>query len=182
MDVNKKYDPATLLDLSLWYDDTVVTCVYYEGSKGWTMVKRFMIETNSLDQDFKFISEASGSKLYFATLEENPVVRFSYKKDRVKREEVLHLNDFVDVKGWKALGNKLGDYKILKIEEAGDHTDPDVEIITDEIETSGKKSRPKKAATAAKDKKQPTKKSTTKRKSTKKGDKLNPGDTIEFDF
>ena len=182
VDVNKKYDPATLLDLSLWYDDTVVTCVYYEGSKGWTMVKRFMIETNSLDQDFKFISEASGSKLYFATLEENPVVRFSYKKDRVKREEVLHLNDFVDVKGWKALGNKLGDYKILKIEEAGDHTDPDVEIITDEIETSGKKSRPKKAATAAKDKKQPTKKSTTKRKSTKKGDKLNPGDTIEFDF
>ena len=140
------------------------------------------IRDSSLDQDLKFISEASGSKLYFATLEENPVVRFSYKKDRVKREEVLHLNDFVDVKGWKALGNKLGDYKILKIEEAGDHTDPDVEIITDEIETSGKKSRPKKAATAAKDKKQPTKKSTTKRKSTKKGDKLNPGDTIEFDF
>ncbi len=182
VDVNKKYDPATLLDLSLWYEDTVVTCVYYEGSKGWTMVKRFMIETNSLDQDFKFISEASGSKIYYATLAEKPVVRFSYKKDKMKTEEVLDLNEFVDVKGWKALGNKLGDYKILKIDEAGDHTDPDVEIITDEIETSEKKTRPNKAATAAKDKKKPAKKSTTRRKSSKKDDRLSPGDTIEFDF
>jgi len=146
------------------------------------MVKRFQIETNTLDTAFKFITEESGSKLYYATLEENPVVRFSYKKDRKKTEEVLDLNEFVDIKGWKALGNKLGDYKILKIEEAGDHTDPDVEIITDEIETSKPKSRPKKAAKATKTKKTSTKKSTSKKKTTKKGGKLSPGDTIEFDF
>ncbi len=198
LDQNKKYDPAKLLDLDKFYDDTVISCIYYEGEKGWTMVKRFGIETNTLDQSFKFISEAAGSKLYYATLAQEPVVRFSYKKDKVRKEEVLELEEFVDVKGWKALGNKLGDYKILKIEDAGDHTDPDVEIITEETETSSPKPRQKstakakapvmtapKAKTTAKSKKKPatkSKKSSSKSKSKKNPDKLSPGDTIEFDF
>ncbi len=208
LDQNKKYDPTSLLDMAKLTDDTVITCVYYAGEKGWTMVKRFQIETNTLDQAFKFITEGSGSKLYYVTLDENPVVRYSYKKDRAKKEEVLELSEFVDIKGWKALGNKLGDYKILKIEDAGQHTDPDVEIITDEIETSKPKARQKKATkatpkqaapkakaalkkkTAAKaTKKKPAaanktskSKAKTKKKPSKNSGKLSPGDTIEFDF
>jgi len=29
----------------------------------------------------------------------------------------MDVNDFIDVKGYKALGNKLGEFKVLKIEE-----------------------------------------------------------------
>ena len=185
IDQSKKYDPAKLVDLDKLYEDTVISCVYFEPDKGWTMVKRFEIETQTNDQAFKFISESSGAKMYYASVQQNPVVRFSYRKDKAKHEEVLDINEFVDIKGWKALGNKLGDYKILKIEDAGDHTDPDVEIITEKTETSTPKARPKTKAKAT-TKKSTGKSSAGKKKTTsKKGkgkDKLSPGDTIEFDF
>jgi len=47
-------------------------------------------------------------------------VKFSHKSGGSKQEETLSLEDFIDVKGWKALGNKVGEYKVLKIE----HTNP----------------------------------------------------------
>jgi len=162
LDLNKKYDPAKLMDLDKLTDDTTVSCVYHDGDKGWTMVKRFQIETNTLDTSFKFISEASGTKLYYVTLDENPVVKFSYKKDKVKKEEVLNLAEFVDIKGWKALGNKLGEFKILKIEEV----ETEAEIIEEKVETSKPKARPK-AASKAKPKAAP-KKTATKAKATPK--------------
>ena len=184
IDQSKKFDPAKLVDLDKLYEDTVISCVYYEPDKGWTMVKRFEIETQTNDQAFKFISEGSGAKMYYATVAQDPVVRFSYRKDKAKHEQVIEINDFVDIKGWKALGNKLGDFKILKIEDAGSHTDPDVEIITEETETSTKKARPKGKAKASG--KQSSAKSSAKKKTNSKkgkgGDKLSPGDTIEFDF
>ncbi len=187
-DMNKKFDPEKLIDIDKLYLETVISCVYFEGGKGWTMVKRFEIETQTLDQPFKFISEAAGSKMYYGTLQEEPVVRFSYRKNKEKHDEVLKLEEFIEVKGWKAIGNKLGDYKILKIEDAGSNTDPDVEIITEESETSGSSSRPKSNSTRGTKSGSGNKKSTTKKKKAptkgKKGnsDPLQAGDIIEFDF
>jgi len=156
LDPNKKFNPSTLLEVGKLWLETVVTVVYYEGNKGWTMVKRFQIETNTVDTDFKFISEAAGTKLYYVSMEDEPIVRFSYRQNKAKHEEVLNLAEFVDVKGWKALGNKLGEYKILKIENETLQTDPDVEVIIEET-SKGKKGKGKSG-------------------------KLKPGDSIEFDF
>jgi len=46
LDQNKKYDAANLIDLAKLNAKSVLSCVYYEGAKGWTMVKRFQIERN----------------------------------------------------------------------------------------------------------------------------------------
>ena len=45
----------------------------------------------------------------------NPEVLFSYKRKNEKIDEILTLNEFVDVKGWKALGNKIEDLSLLKV-------------------------------------------------------------------
>ncbi|MBT8189572.1 MAG: DNA gyrase/topoisomerase IV subunit A [Saprospiraceae bacterium] len=160
LDFNKKLDASNIIDIRKHTDDTVISCVYFEGDKGWTMVKRFKVETQSTDQTFKFISEHNSSKLYFATLDENPIVNYSFKKNKVKTDAKLNLAEFIDVKGWKALGNKLGEFKILKIDRATNDntqkTDP----------KSNSKTKSKKANNNGED----------------KNENLSPGDTIEFDF
>jgi topoisomerase-4 subunit A len=117
LDFNKKFEASSLVDIGKLSDKTVVSCIYWEGGKGWTMVKRFMIETKSLNTPINFISESDGSKLYYASLSEQPKLKYSYKANRKKVEDVLDINDFIDVKGYKALGNKLGEFKVLKVEE-----------------------------------------------------------------
>lgn len=117
LDFNKRFDAPNLLDIGKLRDDTVISCVYFEAEKAWTMVKRFQVETKSLNTAISFISDAQGSKVYYASLSDKPIVEYSYKSNRKKVVDKLDIEDFIDVKGYKALGNKLGEFKILKIEE-----------------------------------------------------------------
>lgn len=117
LDLNKKYEADKLMHISKWQEKDIVSVLYYEGEKQWTMVKRFHVETKTLDTPNEFLSTSSGTKLYFATTDENPKVKYSHKSGGVKNEEILDLKEAIDVKGWKALGNKVGEYKVLKIEQ-----------------------------------------------------------------
>ncbi len=133
-DLNKKYDANRIVEVSRLTSETVISVIYFEGEKEWTMAKRFNIETQKFDTKYPFITEASGSKLYFATTAANPKVKYSHKSGGSKQEETLDLEAFIDVKGWKALGNKVGEYKILKIE----HTNrPKLEPETNDPEKKG---------------------------------------------
>lgn len=120
LDLNKKYDADRIVEVARLTENTVISVVYFEGEKEWTMAKRFNIETQKFDTKYPFISETSGSKLYFATTAAQPQLKYSHKSGGSKQEENLDVEAFIDVKGWKALGNKVGEYKILKIE----HTNP----------------------------------------------------------
>ena len=40
--------------------------------------------------------------------------------NKKKEEEVLDIPTFIDVKGWKAIGNKLTEYKLISVDEATD--------------------------------------------------------------
>jgi topoisomerase-4 subunit A len=117
LDINKKFEPTQLVFISKLETDSVISAVYFEGEKGWTMVKRFQIETRSTGQRFKFITDHKSSKLYFATADNNPKVKYGIRRKNRKEEETLEFNTFIDVKGWKALGNKLTEYKLISIEE-----------------------------------------------------------------
>ena len=99
------------------YENTIINCVYFEGHKGWTMIKRFVPEIKTSDEAISFISDHKDSKLYLATTSSNPTVNYTYKKDKELHEFELELAGYMDVKGMKAIGNKLGEFKILKIKE-----------------------------------------------------------------
>jgi topoisomerase-4 subunit A len=98
-------------------DDTVITAIYYGGSKKRTMVKRFKIETKSTDQRFSFISEHPQSELLFASVHPEPHIRYKSKIGRKKLEGDSELAKFIEVKGWKAFGNMLSNSKITSIED-----------------------------------------------------------------
>ena len=179
MEVDKKYDIEKLVYIGKFDQEKPVNVIYFSGDKKWTMAKRFFIETITLDTPFKFISDAPHSKLYFASIGDEETVVYSIKKNKKMEEYELDLHDFVDIKGWKSLGNKMGEFKIIKIAtlaeveeleaaEAGEDDEPELF----EEKPAAKKPTAKKAS---------TKKSTSKSKS-KKDKGLTPGDTIEFDF
>ena len=120
LDMNKKYDIPNLMSIQKLDDDTIVNAVYFDGDKKWTMVKRFQIETNSLNTRYSFISEHKDSKLLFASLDENPIIQYDYKEKKQAETFELSIADFIGVKGWKALGNKLEDKRITKVREVED--------------------------------------------------------------
>jgi topoisomerase-4 subunit A len=68
------------------------------------------------------------------TTSETPEVEIEVirSKDKPKKTEIINLEELVDIKGWKALGNRLSEFKVTKVnlvqdEEAGPDGDEDHE-------------------------------------------------------
>lgn len=102
--VIEKYDPSKVL-----------TVVHYDGNSKNYYVKRFNIETTSLDKRFSFITEGWGSKMILATTQATPIIEFTYKtKGGTKKMDEINLEEFIDIKGWKSLGNKLCGKEFVK--------------------------------------------------------------------
>ncbi|HMQ46276.1 MAG TPA: DNA gyrase/topoisomerase IV subunit A [Saprospiraceae bacterium] len=115
MDMNRRFDPAELVHIGKFKPDQIINAIHFDGEKGWTMVKRFAIETSTVNQKFSFLTDHKASKLLFASLEDAPVVSYSMKLNSKKVEGTLNIAEFVDVKGWKAKGNKLSDQKLMQV-------------------------------------------------------------------
>ncbi len=108
------FDVPNMVLLRKLEPDTVLSTVYLDGESKVHYVKRFRIETSTLAKRFLFISEAKGSKMLAVTANPEPLVEVKIQKDKKaeKETENIALHDFIDVKGWKAMGNKLNYYKI----------------------------------------------------------------------
>lgn len=117
LDMAKKYDMSTILHIGMHTDDQVISALHYEGDKGWTMVKRFAIEAYKNGQKYSFISESSGSKLYFASVHPNPIVVIKHREGKETVSKTLSLAELIDPKGWKAIGNKVGEFKVTSVKD-----------------------------------------------------------------
>lgn len=116
-DLARRFDADHLLYIGLFDVDAPISAVYFDGVKEKVMVKRFYVETTSTDQKFPFITDHRSSKLYYATTQAEPRIRYSYLSKSKKREAEVNLAEFMEPKGWKAIGNKLSDNKLLGVVE-----------------------------------------------------------------
>ncbi len=116
-DINNRYNYEDLIHIAKYHPDMIISAIYYEGEKGWSMAKRFVIETSTLNSKFTFVSDHKDSKVYFATTHPNPEVLFSYKRKKERMDEILTINEFVDVKGWKAIGNRIEDVPLINVKD-----------------------------------------------------------------
>lgn len=111
-----RYEGDQIIEIRKFDPTAIVTAVYFDGIKGWTVVKRFVIETTSTGQRFTFITDHKASKLYYATCHPDPEVHYKYKdQKKVVQEEQALLTDIVDIKGWKALGNLLVKFPLQEV-------------------------------------------------------------------
>jgi len=143
-DLNNRYEPEnkTLL-IEKFNPKKVVSAIYWDGESKQHFVKRFLLETTTLDKEFGFISESIGSRLEFVSTADDPEVEIELLKGKGKEKEKLTLNlaDLIDVKGWKALGNRLSQYKVVAVRslDEPEQEGADEEQDSEDSETSKKK-------------------------------------------
>ncbi|HNP16803.1 MAG TPA: DNA gyrase/topoisomerase IV subunit A [Fulvivirga sp.] len=211
-ELTNRYEAEKILLIERFNPVKAISAVHYDGESKHYLVKRFLVETTTLDKKFGFISEASGSKLILATTEDKATIAVEYTRGKSKDKEVdeLQLEELIDVKGWKALGNRLSSHNVkkvnlLKTESVKEENtqikstpkpesveiepeEADVEEktkVADEIKTEKAVVTPEKEVieekTVVENPKEETKKEdNTKGKNGQGG--YNVGDTIELDF
>ena len=155
-DINNRFesDNKTIL-IEKFNPKKAISAVYIDGDSKQYFVKRFKIETNTNDKEFNFISEAIGSRLEYVTTNDTPEVEVELVKGKSKEKEteVVNLEDIIDVKGWKALGNRLSQHKVTKVKPVEDPEDSGLEegdegeSLVEATETKGSPSPKKKSET-----------------------------------
>lgn len=114
-DLLQRFEPKEMLYIGKFNAEQVVNAVHFDGHKGWTMVKRFRIETNKLRERYSYLSDHPKSKLLFASLDPNPRIQYTLRIKGKAMKGELSLGDFMDVKGWKAVGNRLSDQALSSV-------------------------------------------------------------------
>ena len=116
-DLTNHYDPKNVLSICLFsQESTVISTVYFDATQKNYFAKRFKIETTTIDKKFLFITDVKGSKLIHASTDEHPKVEVIIDEGKgITRKETIVLSDFIEVKGWKAMGNKLSIFKIKEV-------------------------------------------------------------------
>ena len=103
--------PDEALTVVKWDPKGVLSAVYWEGEKQVFQVKRFQIEVAK--DPVKFITEHADSKLAIHSLVRHPKVHLTFdKRSNDRPDEELDLEEFIAVKGVKALGNRLTPFKV----------------------------------------------------------------------
>jgi len=116
-DLTNRYEPTDVALLMKFNPETVLSAVYYEANQKSWYVKRFKVETLSLDKKFSFIGDTKGSRSMAVTADEFPRIEVMHQvKERGPVEKmVLEPEGFIEVRGWKALGNKLPFAKVKDV-------------------------------------------------------------------
>ncbi len=116
-ELTNHYDAPQVLLINKFKADRPLSIVYYDAKQKTYYVKRFLIETKTINSKFLFITEGDKNMCLVATdlkLPEITLLTGKTKKDST--EQTINLAEFIDVKGWKAIGNKLGGNEILSID------------------------------------------------------------------
>lgn len=145
-DLSNRFDDEYLV-LEKWKPDQAVTCIYFDGDKGIYFIKRFLLENNTNVQGF-MPSEHPKSFIENVIVASNASAEiiFAKEKGKDKDPETINIDDFIAIKGIKAIGNQLTKSKVktinisipepveevLEVEEDPSNTDSDDGEIPDE--------------------------------------------------
>jgi topoisomerase-4 subunit A len=121
--------PDDALTVVKWDPKTAISAVYWEGEKQQYQVKRFLAEPAK--DAVLFITEHPDSKLVVHSLVPHARVKMSFdKRSNPRDDEEVDLEEFISVKGVKALGNRLTPFKVKDL----DLLDPVFVPMTPELE------------------------------------------------
>ncbi|WP_347065774.1 DNA gyrase/topoisomerase IV subunit A [Flavobacterium sp. WV_118_3] len=121
--------------LEKWIPKKPISAIYFDGEKERYYVKRFLIENENKEE--VFISEHPNSQLEIVSTDYRPVAEIVFAKVKgvQKENQTIDLEQFIAVKGIKALGNQLTTDKLKQVNllESLPY-EPPVEEIPEEIE------------------------------------------------
>ena len=187
-ELTNRYDPKKVQLIYRFDPKTVVTAIHYDSESKNHYVKRFQIETTTLNKKFLFINESKGSKLVAVSIHPSPQATFevSKGKNKEKHEETVELNDLIDIKGWKAVGNRLSQFQVRKvklIESASGKSEDQIDSPENEDAKASEAKDQEVKNEETKNKGEEKDEADEKNSQNKKDDRgYGVGDTIELDF
>lgn len=115
-ELTNRYEPNEVLLIEKFDPEKVLSAVYYDGGSKTYYVKRFQIETTTLNKKFNFITDYRSSYLKLISTEKQPQVKVLVQKGKAEEEQEYDLDMLIDVKGWKAMGNKLSSHPVKEVQ------------------------------------------------------------------
>lgn len=106
-EMTRRFDPEKVLYVERYDPEKIFTAVYLDAEKKHYSVKRFKIETTSLDSRFNFIREGAENELVTVTSNPDPVLIVNTGTGDRKNSAHFRIARMVEIMGWKALGAKL---------------------------------------------------------------------------
>ena len=106
---------SDMVVLEKWIPKKPISAIYYDGEKERYYLKRFLVETENKEETF--ITEHPNSQLEIVSTDYRPVAEIIFPKIKgVQKESItVDVEDFIAVKGFKALGNQLTTDKIKQV-------------------------------------------------------------------
>ena len=147
-ELTNKYDMDDIIFLEKFDPTKIYTAVYYDGDSKNYFVKRFKVELKSEKYKTPIVTEHNNSKLHVFSSRPETWVKFNVTKgkNKEKAEEELNIANMIDVKGWKALGNRLTQFdvagkihEVVKEDELPDEMDMGTTIELSVNPKAGKK-------------------------------------------
>jgi len=115
-DLMNRFDDEYLI-LEKWKPEQAVTCIYFDGEKNMYFIKRFLLENTTNVQHF-MPSEHPKSFVEFVGTSDGCTAEIIFPKDKSGKEkepEIINIDEFIAVKGIKAMGNQFVKDKVKSI-------------------------------------------------------------------
>ncbi len=109
-ELTQRFDSENIIVIEKFNPDKLVTAIYLDNEKMQFNVKRFKIETTTLNNKFFFIKEGEGNYVEAVTTHPAPVALIKSGRGAQAKSHKIKITDYVETMGWKAIGNKLADY------------------------------------------------------------------------
>ena len=137
-ELTNRYEPLDVLLIQKFDPQKIIGAVYFDGASKGFFVKRFLIETTTLNKRFNFITEHKQSYLKLVTTDSQAQVSVTLIKGKSEEQMDYDLEMLIDVKGWKAIGNKLSTHEVkeLQLIESEQAAEP---IAAEEVEVDASK-------------------------------------------
>lgn len=104
-----------MIVLEKWNPKKPISAIYYDGEKERYFLKRFLVESEGKEESF--ITDHPNSQLEIVSTDYRPLAQLVFAKVKGVQKEDLHIDveDFIAVKGFKALGNQLTADKLKQV-------------------------------------------------------------------
>jgi topoisomerase IV subunit A len=127
-----------MIVLEKWIPKKPISAIYYDGEKERYYLKRFLVENEGKEDTF--ITEHPNSQLELVSTDYRPLVELVFPKIKgVQKESItVDVENFIAIKGFKALGNQLTTDKLKQVNalEPLPYEAPE-EVIAEEMEVKG---------------------------------------------
>ena len=132
-ELSNRFDDDYLI-LEKWKPEQALTAIYFDGEKQIYFIKRFLLENTTNVQQF-MLSEHPKSFLENVIVSNNATLEliFAKDKDKQKEPETVNIDEFIGIKGIKAIGNQLTKNKVkainVTIPEMTEEINPGFDVV-----------------------------------------------------